>query len=130
MCNSGCTKFLPSNAGGGLHRNPFAWTGGWNWMKAYTESVFQTPWDVMEASLWSCDTALASPLNTPVMRVLSLNDPIVNFSHCCNSRYFFNIDKLYLQPKAGHCCAFRYDKNLASHIRSWRKNISQRTTLE
>ena len=128
MCQSGCTKFLPSDAGGGLHENRFAWIRGWNWMKAYTESVFQTPWDQMEDSLWSCNDALSAPLKTPVMRVISLNDPIVIFSRCFNSLYFCNVDKVYLQPNAGHCCAFRYDKNLASHIRRWKDDKTEVNT--
>ena len=126
MCKSGCTRFLPSNAGGGLHKNKLAWISGWSWMKAYTESVFQSPWDKMEEALWSCDSALSSPIKTPVMRVLSLNDPIVNFSKCCNTRNFSNVDKVYIQPKAGHCCAFRYDKKLSTTIKLWRNNILEK----
>ena len=130
MCNSGCTKFLPSNAGGGLHNNKLAWISGWSWMKAYTESVFRSPWDKMEDSLWSCDSALSKPLNTPVMRVLSLNDPIVNFSKCCNPQNFSNVDKVYIQPKAGHCCAFRYDEDLAMQIKRWRNQILERNSIK
>ena len=120
MCNSGCTRFLPINAGGGLHKNKLVWLKGWSWMKSYTESVFKLRWDKMEDRLWSCHSALSTPLKTPVMRILSINDPIVDFAKCCNPTYFCNVDKLYLQQSAGHCCAFRYDKDLASHIRQWR----------
>ena len=130
MCRSGCTKFLPVHAGGGLHNQRFPWLGGYYWAKRYLESVFQTPWDQMEDTLWSCSPALSSPIHTPVMRVQSLNDPIVNFSRCCNTSHFSNINKVYLQPEAGHCCAFRYDKNLASHIRRWRDGIMQQNAKE
>ena len=126
MCKSGCTQFLPLNAGGGLHKNKLVWLSGWSWMKAYTEDVFQSPWHKMEESLRSCDSALSTPIITPVMRVLSLNDPIVDFSRCCNPRNFSNVDKVYFQPKAGHCCAFRYDKDLATHIKRWRNQILER----
>ena len=123
MCRSGCTRFLPLDAGGGLHNHRFAWLGGWGWMKSYTESVFRTPWAQMEAELWSCSSALAKPLRTPVMRILSLNDPLVNFSRCCDKNFFSNVDQVYIQPTAGHCCAFRYDKDLAMKVRRWRDNI-------
>ena len=92
-------------------------------MKTYTESVFQTDWHDMEDAFWSCSSALnKGALQTPVFRVLSLNDPIVNFSHCCEPMLFDNVDQIYLQPEAGHCCAFRYDKELASVIRKWRSD--------
>ena len=123
MCRSGCTQFLPANAGGGLHKEKFPWLGGWHWMKPYTESVFQTKWSDMEEALWSCSSALSKgPLSTPVFRVMSLNDPIVDFARCCDKSLFKNVDRIYLQPKAGHLCAFKYDKKLGSVIRQWRND--------
>ena len=123
FCRSGIPEFLPENAGGGLHKKYFPWLRGWKWMKAYVESALQCQWADMEEAVWSNIPHLSKgPLSTPVFRVLSLNDPIVDFAHCCDTGLFKNVDKMYLQPKAGHCCAFRYDKELASVIRQWRND--------
>ena len=123
MFRSGSNKFLPANAVGDLHKKKFPWLRGWPWVKEYIEYLEQYKWADMEETLFSCLSALnKGPLSTPVFRVLSLNDPIVDFAHCCAKNLFSSVDQIYLQPKAGHTCAFRYDKELASVIRQWRND--------
>jgi pimeloyl-ACP methyl ester carboxylesterase len=57
----------------------FGWLEGWPWMKRLTETTFDRTWDSMEDSLWSCQSAMRQPLRTPVMRLISRCDPIVNY---------------------------------------------------
>jgi len=82
MCKSGCTDFLPSGGGGGLHEDWLAPLQGWRWMKGYTESCFKTCWEDMEPELWSCRRAMSMPMSIPVFRILSRNDPIINYEEC------------------------------------------------
>jgi len=46
MVGSGCTKFLPQTAGGGLHNRWWEPLAGWSWMKGFTSSVFRQEWEV------------------------------------------------------------------------------------
>ena len=128
MCASGCTRFLPVGAGGGLHKQWFPWREGWPWMKRYTESVFGQAWPEMEGKLWSCRDVLLKPLKTPVMRVVSLNDPIVSYETCIDQSLFCNVDRVVEQTAAGHCSCF-LDPTLAETIRSWREGIIMRKLI-
>merc|ERR1712086_613699 len=60
----------------------------------YTEEVFQSTWGDMENESWSCRAAMATPLVTPVLRILSLNDPIISYKDCVDQQLFVNLDKV------------------------------------
>lgn len=122
MVRSGCTRILPSDAGGGLHECWLPWLTGWNWMRSYTEKTFRQQWCEMEDESWSCVPALTSKISTPVLRVLSENDPIISYSECVDPNLFQNVDKVVIQPAAGHCSAFNYDAKLPRIINDWRNS--------
>lgn len=100
------------------------WTGGWPWMKKYTEEVFETDWDVMEADLWSCSAAMQVPLKTPVLRILSKDDPIIAFEDI-DQKLFANLDRVLLQSGVGHTNCFQ-DPTIAATIREWREGVLNR----
>ena len=110
----------------------------------------------------------ASPLRTPVFRVLSRNDPIIPYEQCVafaaqptvgcanppfatpsptalpnrprhrpvllqvsdacafvhrcvDEALFAQLDRVLVQPAAGHCAAFGCDPTLAAAVRDWRE---------
>lgn len=121
MVGSGCTRFLPEHAGGGLHNRWWEPLAGWSWMKQYTGSTFRQKWEDMEAHLWSCRKDMLAPMAIPVFRVLALNDPIISYEECIDEALFPNLSRVRLQTAGGHCAAFRYDQTLARDLRAWRK---------
>lgn len=100
------------------------WMRGWPWMKKFTEDVFETEWDDMEAELWSCSAAMEEKLNTPVLRIISKDDPIIAFDDI-DQNLFANLDKVILQDGAGHTNCF-IDKSVAPTIREWREGALER----
>merc|ERR1711871_36872 len=103
MVGSGCTRFLPENAGGGLHNRWWEPLAGWSWMKRYTASTFRQPWEEMETEMWSCRKDMLEPMAIPVFRVLALNDPIISYEECIDEALFPNLSRVRLLSAGGHC---------------------------
>jgi len=122
MIRSGCTRILPDGSGRGLHEEWVPWLSGWGWMKSYTSSIFHRPWEDMENELWSCEGSMSVPLKTPVLRIISANDPIIWYNDCIDESLFCNLDKVVVQKAAGHCPAFDFDE-LATIVKEWRDTI-------
>eukprot|EP00658_Telonema_sp_P-2_P035976 TRINITY_DN26093_c0_g1_i1.p1 TRINITY_DN26093_c0_g1~~TRINITY_DN26093_c0_g1_i1.p1 ORF type:complete len:418 (+),score=71.80 TRINITY_DN26093_c0_g1_i1:140-1393(+) len=111
ILKAGSPRFLPEDRGGGLHRHWMPWTQGWPWMRKYVEQVFGRPWEEIEGDLWSCADDMAQPLKIPVLRILSLNDPVISFEDCVDPLLFRNLDRVLVTPGGGHCAPF-LDKEL------------------
>ena len=90
--------------------------------RRYTEQVFNSAWGDMEQDQWSCEAAMQAPLNTPVLRVLSRNDPIISFEECVDQALFCNLDTVIVQERGGHCDCFA-EAGMAGSIASWRSGI-------
>ena len=122
MWRSGSSKVLSRKRGGGFGKNPLvlpsALMFGWSWMKRFTEKVFQRHWYDMEADLWSCRDAMTKPVKTPLLRIISRNDPIVWTRNCVDPALFCNISKVIVQNNGGHCAAF-VEKSVIDEMRAW-----------
>lgn len=114
MIRSGSSTVLSRKRGGGFGRDPWVLPTclyfGWDWMKRFTEGVFQRSWYKMERDLWSCREAMTKKLHTPLLRIISRNDPIVCSRSCVDPALFDNIDKVIVQNDGGHCAAFRDER--------------------
>ena len=65
---------------------------------------------------------MSVPLKTPVLRIISANDPIIWYDDCIDESLFCNLDKVVVQKAAGHCPAFDFDE-LATIVKEWRDTI-------
>ena len=72
----------------------------------------------MEEALWSCTGAMGEKLVTPVLRIVSEDDPIIDINDI-DRALFRNLDKVIVQQGAGHCNCF-IDESVAPTIREWR----------
>lgn len=80
----------------------------------------------MEGKLWSCTSAIASPLATPVLRIVSRADPIIDFDKCVDPALFANLDKVIVQAGTGHCACFT-EPGIANKITTWRARVLARS---
>ena len=119
MWKSGSSRVLSPSRGGGFGKNPLvALIFGWPWMKRFTEKVFQRHWYDMEADLWSCRDVMLKPVTTPLLRIISQNDPIVWTRNCVDPSLFSNISKVIVQENGGHCAAFT-EQYVVDETRAW-----------
>jgi hypothetical protein len=58
-------------------------------------------------------------LSTPVIRILSRNDPIVNYATCVDESLFCNLDCVIVTDDGGHCAAFGHGDALGARVRAW-----------
>jgi hypothetical protein len=119
MWKSGSSRVLSPSRGGGFSKNPLvALIFGWPWMKRFTEKVFQRHWYDMEADLWSCRDVMLKPVTTPLLRIISQNDPIVWTRNCVDPSLFCNISKVIVQENGGHCAAFT-EQYVVDETKAW-----------
>ena len=91
---------------------------GWKYMVWITEQCFGREWAAMEDELWACHTAMARPLATPVLRLLSRNDPVIPIEGVDPS-LFQNLNRVLVLEDGGHCGIFKHRPEMASEIREW-----------
>eukprot|EP00939_MAST-03C_sp_MAST-3C-sp1_P002031 g2031.t1 len=122
MLRSGSSDVLSRKRGGGFRRDPTVLLSalyfGWSWMKKFTERVFEQHWYDMENDLWSCRDAMTCPVKTPLLRIISRNDPIVWTRNCVDPSLFCNISKVIVQNDGGHCAAF-VDRDVVKETKRW-----------
>ena len=87
-------------------KSPWVWLEGFQWMKRYTERVFQMPWHKME-DLWSCRKTIVDAAENGeqlnVLRVISENDPIVPFSTIDVNASRNALAHCIVLKRGGHC---------------------------
>eukprot|EP00940_MAST-03C_sp_MAST-3C-sp2_P003185 g3185.t1 len=122
MTGSGASEILSKDNGGGFADDP--WISltclyrGWDWMRTFTEAVYSKGWFDMEA-LWSCRRALEKgKFETPSLRIVSRNDPIIWTESCVDPALLRSFDEVIVQSDGGHCAAFD-EPGVAMRVKKW-----------